>query len=254
MSLTSDNVMCGELERTITVMLDAIPDEEVEGSVSFSLSFFFVVEHLTDIRHKLYRLCKQLFDSVKDRVFQGRILQHILPTSGWISLLRCRIAIAFLTSDMGPLTEPQETLFDLRRITAVLVGDQRFNIKAYKMKRNNQYDYEELAATTTLLNVAINPWTNKSEAVFNQDVDQLADRIKRIFTSIEDSGASHLRRTQAKEELEALHYRIVYSVRTKPPPKKSIFGVFESGGGWQGDHRTASFLDGFLSRAKVTNG
>ena len=123
------------------------------------------------------------------------------------------------------------------------------------MKRE-PYDYEELAATTVLLNISIATYntplsTSMDEPSFNADVDRLADRIKKLFTSIEDSGASHLRRTQAKAGLEALHYRLVYSVRTRPPPKKSMFGAHDGvGGGWQGDHRSSSFLEKFLKGKK----
>ena len=34
-----------------------------------------------------------------------------------------------------------------------------------------------------------------------------------------------MKRTLAKGALEALHYRVVYSVRTKPPPKRSLFEI-----------------------------
>lgn len=59
-------------------------------------------------------------------------------------------------------------------------------------------------------------------------MDALADRIRKIFTAIEDSGVSHLKRTLAKEGLEALHYRVLYSVRSKPPPKKPLFKELKS--------------------------
>lgn len=106
-------------------------------------------------------------------------------------------------------------------------------MKRYKKKGANDYDYGELSAIITLLNVSIDSgWsgvdfqTKDAEREFNSVVDTLADRIRRIFTSIEDSGASHLKRTLAKEAMEALHYRILYSVRTKPRPKKGLFGVY----------------------------
>lgn len=114
-----------------------------------------------------------------------------------------------------------------------LLKDQRFNIKLYKGKGNPEYDYGELSAVTALLNIAIDSgWsalafpTREAERKFNADVDRLADRVKKIFVSIQDSGASHLKRTLAKEALETLHYRIVYSVRSKPPPKITLLGDF----------------------------
>ncbi|KAE8327647.1 hypothetical protein BDV39DRAFT_204667 [Aspergillus sergii] len=209
-SLTRDPMVCSELERTIIAVLESIPEETADNLV--------------------YRVCTSAYETIKDAVFQSRLLTHILPTSSWIAMLRCRLAVAFLTSDPSPLAEEPDVMVYLRRIIDVL-KDKRFDVKRYKMKGQPEYDYGELMAITTVLNIAIDSgWSGvdfsskDEEREFNSEVDVLADRIKRIFTSIEDSGASHLKRTLAKEALEALHYRIIYSVRTKPRPKRSIFG------------------------------
>ncbi|BDD61590.1 hypothetical protein MAP00_006631 [Monascus purpureus] len=231
-SLVGDSVVCPELEHAITSVLKSIPESSIESTVQ--------------------RICMNAFGTVNDAVFQSRILKHILPTSDWIALFRCRLAVAFLIRDPAPLTESPEAVFDLKRIRNVL-KDRRFNIKAHKGKRDVEYDYEELGAITTLLNIAINPeslklslTTKMDEDRFNEEVDKLADRIKRIFISIEDSGASHLRRTQAKEGLEALHYRIVYSLRTKPRPKKNLFGTYGRDD-WQAMSRSSSFMEKYLT-------
>lgn len=197
------------------------------------------------------RVCKSLFQSVQDATLQSHLLTHILPTSSWIALWRCRLATAFLLQDPSPLDEPPEEVINLRRITDVL-RDKRFDVKLHKGK-NRDYDYWELGAVTSLLNIAIDSGQptltfsdKEAETKFNAEVDTLADRIKKIFTSIEDSGASHLKRTETKERLEALHYRIVYSVRSKPPAKKSYFGT--SGlDDWEGISRSGSLMDRFLS-------
>ncbi|GAB1197150.1 hypothetical protein APSETT444_006440 [Aspergillus pseudonomiae] len=209
-SLTRDPMVCSELERTITAVLESISEETADKLV--------------------YRVCTSAYETIKDPVFQSRLLTHILPTSSWIAMLRCRLAVAFLTKDPSPLTEEPDVMVYVKRIIDVL-KDKRFDVKRYKSKGQPEYDYGELMATTNVLNIAIDSgwsgvdFSNKdAEREFNSEVDVLADRIKRIFTSIEDSGASHLKRTLAKEALEALHYRIIYSVRTKPRPKKSIFG------------------------------
>ncbi|KAB8253642.1 hypothetical protein BDV32DRAFT_155964 [Aspergillus pseudonomiae] len=209
-SLTRDPMVCSELERTITAVLESISEETADKLV--------------------YRVCTSAYETIKDPVFQSRLLTHILPTSSWIAMLRCRLAVAFLTKDPSPLTEEPDVMVYVKRIIDVL-KDKRFDVKRYKSKGQPEYDYGELMATTNVLNIAIDSgWSGvdfsskDAEREFNSEVDVLADRIKRIFTSIEDSGASHLKRTLAKEALEALHYRIIYSVRTKPRPKKSIFG------------------------------
>jgi hypothetical protein len=119
-------------------------------------------------------------------------------------------------------------LLDIKRITLLLIRDERFQVKRFKGIAD--YDWRELTALTALLNVAIdssslelNFSSTQTEKDYNAAIDRLAAQIKMIFCSIQDSGASHVTRTVAKSELEALHYRIVYSVRSKPPPKTTIF-------------------------------
>ncbi|KAE8374807.1 hypothetical protein BDV26DRAFT_32649 [Aspergillus bertholletiae] len=208
-SLTHDPMVCSELERTITAVLESIPEETADKLV--------------------YRVCTSAYETIKDAVFQSRLLRHILPTSSWIAMLRCRLAVAFLTNDPSPLIEEPDVMAYLRRIINIL-KDERFDVKRYKTKGQPEYDYGKLMSITAVLNIAIDSgWSGvdfsskDARREFNTEVDVLADRIKRIFTSIEDSGASHLKRTLAKEALETLHYRIIYSVRTKPRPKRSIF-------------------------------
>lgn len=178
----------------------------------------------------MHNVSKRLYDTVKDASFQSRLVTHILPTSDWIALFRCRLAVAFLTQTPDPLTEPPDTVLNLRRITQVL-QDRRFDTKRHKRKSQEGYDYGELSALTTLLNVAIEPGVPRNgfpskaaEREYNAQIDSLAERIKIIYTSIQGLGASHLKRMLAKSALETLHYRILYSVRSRPPPKVSMFG------------------------------
>lgn len=153
------------------------------------------------------------------------MLQHILPTSTWISLLRYRLAVAFLLKDPTPLSEPPEKVLDLKRLAMFLVRDERFHLKLWKGK--DDYDYGELIAIAMLLEIVLNSFPYDSECVteqeFNKTIDNLALQIKKIFSSIENKGASHLKRLAAKDVLEALHYRVIFSVRSKPPPKKTPF-------------------------------
>lgn len=159
------------------------------------------------------------------------MLQLILPTSPWISLLRYRLAVAFLLQIPEPLTEPPVKVLDLKRLTVFLARDERFNLKHQKSK--GDYDYGDLSATCMLLDIVVNTSLydiqyKQAETAreFDAAVDKLAAQIKNIFSSIEDTGASHLKRMLAKEALEALHYRVIYSVRSQPPPKKTLFKTY----------------------------
>ncbi|PKY01960.1 hypothetical protein P168DRAFT_306199 [Aspergillus campestris IBT 28561] len=210
-TLTSNPILCSEIEKTINEILLSMPGDAVELANT---------------------VCTTAHATIQDPIFQSRLLTHIIPTTERIATLRYRLAVSFLSKDATLLTQPPDKLHDLRR-TVTLLKDKRFNVKRYKKKGANDYDYGELGGIITLLNVSIDSgWsgvafvTKDAEREYNAAVDTLADRIRRIFTSIEDSGASHLKRTLAKEAMEALHYRILYSVRTKPRPKKGLFGVY----------------------------
>ncbi|KAL4874845.1 hypothetical protein BJY04DRAFT_233253 [Aspergillus karnatakaensis] len=209
-SLTRHTILCSELERTITAVLDAVPD--------------YVADDLAN------DICSTAHATLKDAELQSRLLEHIAPANDWIATLRRRLAYIFLTDN--PIAEPltPNKKSSIHRIIIIL-KDPRFDVKRYKRKGQPEYDYGELTAVTTFLNIIVDSgWSEtkfadeRAEDEFNGAVDNLAERVKKIFSAIEDAGASHLKRTLAKEALESLHYRIVYAVRTKPPPKKTLFG------------------------------
>ncbi|CRG86186.1 Protein LUTEIN DEFICIENT 5, chloroplastic [Talaromyces islandicus] len=211
--VTKHSTACSALETTIDSLLQSIPQGRFNELVQ--------------------PLAKSTFQMIKDVTLQSQLLKHILPTNADIALFRARLALSFLTNDESILSEPAADVFNLKRITQHL-RSAHFGSKLHQAKSSNNYDYSELKATTSLLNIVIDvdraptefP-SKEAESQFNNDVDALADRVKRIFSAIEDSGASHLKRTEAKQSLEALHYRIVFSIRSKPRVR-SVFGIDDS--------------------------
>ena len=112
---------------------------------------------------------------------------------------------------------------DLKNIARHLDGPQ-FII-------SNATDYSELAAAIGILGIAVDcgdppssPCAKEEEKAFNREIDALSAKINSMFAEIVDTGASHMGRTEAKEVLEAFQYWLSYGVRTKHPPKKSLFG------------------------------
>ncbi|KAJ5772497.1 hypothetical protein N7520_003026 [Penicillium odoratum] len=207
-ALTEDYMIRSELQSCIGALFQSVPASDAEQT-----------EH---------RICKIVYDTFREPQFQSRMLQNILPTTMWISRLRYRLAVAFLLRNDAALTEPIQDVLDLGRLTHFLASDERFQVKAYKAR--GDYDYGELTANAILLDIAINTALSDlnyqgedTDKRFNEAIDILAAQIKRTFSSIEDTGASHLKRMLAKETLESVHYRMLYSVRSKPPPKKSAF-------------------------------
>ena len=170
-----------------------------------------------------------------------------MPPSKRFFTIQRRLSLAFFFSNTEYLNKHPEDLLDLGRVAAHLQRPE-FTI-------SNDTDYAELAASMAILSIGVGlgdpptPGCDASqEALFNTDMDVLSERIKAIFTQIIDSGASHRRRTEAKQTLEAFHSRLLYSVRTKRKPKTMLIGDASTEVG--PDSRQGAMLRGFLDRAK----
>ncbi|KDB22789.1 hypothetical protein H109_05290 [Trichophyton interdigitale MR816] len=198
-----------------------------------------------------HKLAQNAYQTVKDTTLQCLLLRNIPPITPEIALFRCRLASAFLFMDSSPLDKSDAELINLRKIISQLKGD-RFKVNEHRPEDKEPFDFANLAALTTILDVAIDSGTlqpsfldKEGEIEFNKQVDKLADRVKAIFTAIQDSGASHMKRTEAKESLQALHYRLVYTVRTKPVLKKSYF-VASNDDDYAGGSGKRDILERFL--------
>ncbi|KAJ5724310.1 hypothetical protein N7488_002345 [Penicillium malachiteum] len=205
-SLTADDMIRSELQSCLTALLGVVPGSDEEGTM-------------------MHRISKTAYETIQDVQFQSQMLQHILPTSKQTSLLRYRLAMAFLLQKHGPLTEPVEEVLNLKRLTLFLISDPRLKVKSYK---KSGHDYGQLIAVSMLLDIVINRTiydlnVHTEEKDYNEAIDKIAAQIKGVFSAIPDAGASHLKRMLAKQALEAVHYRMVYSVRSKPPPTKKTF-------------------------------
>lgn len=228
---------------------------------------------------KILRVTRNILETIQQPEFRARLLKHINPVTPSVSLVRCRLALSFFLEDPSLLDVAVDKVFDLNRISTRLT-DKRFDFsRRQKAQRGKEFEYGELAAFTTFLDIGICSGTpslassssssssppsssasrNKletrkvEEARFNGDVDTLANRLKAVFSSIEDSGASHLKRTETKETLEALYYRILYTVRTEPQPKRSLI-VPGKTDGWNGIRKSGALMDRFLTSKPSRNG
>ncbi|KAI5287241.1 hypothetical protein KEM52_001687 [Ascosphaera acerosa] len=201
-------------------------------------------------------LASWLFSTVRPAEFQALVLRAIpahQPQSH-VARFRCRLACAYLFDDEACLTRPLEEVADMPRITALLRRDRRFATSRHRsdlqISRGGSphssdtestvtapslppvEDYHQLAALAQILSYAIDAGRARpgpaatvqaAEAAFNAQADALAAAIKAVFTNILDSGASHLKRLEAKERLQMLYYRVLYGVRTRPVQKQSLF-------------------------------
>lgn len=64
-----------------------------------------------------------------------------------------------------------------------------------------------------------------AEKAFDEAIDALVGELRVVARNIRDAGAAHMQRTECKGILEKLSYRLEFAARTRPKPKRSIFGV-----------------------------
>ncbi|OAX79814.1 hypothetical protein ACJ72_05866 [Emergomyces africanus] len=184
----------------------------------------------------LHALSLHLFKSINDVELQNQLLKNIIPTNPRLALFRCRLAWAWFYHDPSFLDKPKNQLFNLPFVTKHLKHDPRFDTSIRSNGSNDRFNFWELHALTSILDMAIDSGTDRpsfvnedgnadklSERQFNAAVDELAGCIKAMFSAIRDSGASHLRRSETRERLQALYYRLEYGVRTRPRPAKQWF-------------------------------
>jgi len=189
-----------------------------------------------------------------DPTLQAQLLKHILSTSPLTACIRIQLAHRFLLGTNWAFeVDVASTFIDITALTCYL-DSGAFDTTFRSPSRRP--DYANMTAQTYILDIAIadggRPASFASridEVAFNRKVDKLADRVKAIFASIADTGASHMRRTEAKEALQALHYRLLYAVRTEPRPKKNVFGG-RDGDEYRAEERSKGFMSKFLARKK----
>ncbi|KAI9838892.1 MAG: hypothetical protein M1819_004100 [Sarea resinae] len=203
-SVVDDGNVLVAIEDALTLLIGAVPEREVEDSLS--------------------RVGRILVSFVQDPPMRYRLICSLPAFPSRHHTFRRRLALTyFFNDDLNYLTKPLDSLLRLPDIITYLLRPS-FCI-------SKDTNYSELAALISILDIGIDDGacpsttsrTIEEEDDFNSDVDELARSVKRIFTSIVDTGASHMPRTVAKEVLERVHYRLVYAVRTKEKAKKSIF-------------------------------
>jgi hypothetical protein len=69
------------------------------------------------------------------------------------------------------------------------------------------------------------PQQNEMTRQHDEYIDGLTRRLQAMSNRIRGAGTTHLARTEAKSSIERLIVRLEYSVRSKPRPRKSAFGV-----------------------------
>ncbi|KAL8802374.1 MAG: hypothetical protein Q9182_003864 [Xanthomendoza sp. 2 TL-2023] len=220
-NIVLDHNVLPSIQDIISVILDSIEGDADEEVGVYLVSF--LAHELIRFANKTTAMLAIIYASVQDSGLQLQLLQNLPSSSSRQSLFRRRLALAFFFRDPASLSKLREDLADMKTITRHL-GKSRFTV-------NTETDYSALAASIAALAIGLDdgdpPSADASKeavAAFNHDLDKLAQRIKGMFTQIVDTGASHMKRTEAKEVLESFHSCLVYAVRTKQKPKGMMWG------------------------------
>jgi hypothetical protein len=139
--------------------------------------------------------------------------------------LRRRLALVFVFDDPRRAFSSPEDTFSIRSVI-----DRLDQADEFLVDRNNT-DYFELLALSEMLSVAVGDGSPPAddacpEAVsqYNAEVDELAQRIKIMWSNIHEQGAAYMSRLEARVQLRDFERKLQHVVRTRPPPKEHIFG------------------------------
>ncbi|KAI1379863.1 hypothetical protein F4677DRAFT_407840, partial [Hypoxylon crocopeplum] len=177
-----------------------------------------------------------LFKSVDDPVHQVIPINHMPKTTAKLLDLRRRMAAVALFQDTNMSSQSIDVTLTLDDIVDRLDSDD------FRISKST--DFETLRALITLLDTVIgsggfimrqhlsstptkssgpNSPNSKEEASrnFDADVDGLTFRLKVIHDKIHDS--TLLSRKVTKASIDLVSKRLTYAVRTRPPPKTSIY-------------------------------
>jgi len=238
--LMSDGLVCVKVEELLQTML--------------SFTDFDTQSHVVD------RILEDVGRQLETPLLQSHLLTHILPVSPTACQTRVLLAQAFLFGvDNLDLDEPAPFEINLEALTRLVTTSPFFNTTRHKS--SDPLDYVSLRSLAHILDVAIGDGgrspsfsSRADEIAFNRSVDRLADAVRATFISIVDTGASHMSRTEAKDVLQALYWRLLYSVRTEVRPKKNIFdpktGKTRDGETMRAEERGRDFLKNFLGKQK----
>jgi hypothetical protein len=184
---------------------------------------------------------------------QLQILRCIPQTTRRLHEVRRRLALAFFFKDDATGSSNKYTS-DKPHCTLVL-SEVAQQLEKSQFKINKDTNYPELAALMSILDIALDNGLSiehkitgrEGEVRFNEEVDDLAARIKQIWGSINDAGASFMSRINAKEVIQGLRMRLEHVVRTKPKPKLSIFdrGVIDEK---ETVHGSSAWMERFVKK------
>ncbi|KAL7951926.1 hypothetical protein V8C42DRAFT_22309 [Trichoderma barbatum] len=166
--------------------------------------------------------CSILQATIKTQHIRANALQCLPIHNANTHELRRRLAVSFLFEDPSLGHRHPEEIFTIKDAIDRLNNDD-FTITP-------QTDFAELKAMVTILDIAIDDGSPpessnpEDETQFNQDIDELATKLREIWRNINDSGMK-ITRTEAKSVVEWVQQRLSNTVRTRRKAKQSIYDL-----------------------------
>jgi hypothetical protein len=165
-----------------------------------------------------------LCSSVTTNAIRLQILRCIPAHDPQLALVRARLALATFADDTSVFAK-QLTDIDIYNLALV-------RLRSPELSVTSETDFVELAATITMLDIALTGLlllnfqnsVSGDQAAFDAKVDVLATELRALWVKINDThGASMLPRMEAKQAVDGVRNRLLFAVRTRPPPKESLF-------------------------------
>ncbi|KAG8528731.1 uncharacterized protein KY384_006418 [Bacidia gigantensis] len=208
-SLASNRHFHGVLEPALTAILAYALDSPNASSDSSPVSTV---------------LCS-LRKTTKHPKLRVQLLRNLpLLSPDWL-MIRRQLALVWFFEDDSYIRPSDQNQFSIHDVC------KRLSTPTFALDRTT--DFALFTSSIQILDFALDSCSRlhptitispHKEKAFNDAVDELAAMVKGMFMKIIDCGASDMRRTEAKEVLEGLQSRLLYTVRTKPRRRKNVFG------------------------------
>jgi hypothetical protein len=241
----------------LAIDLETMSDGHISTKVEGLLSRLLSRPDIETSSHVAERMLADVGKFLRHPKLQANLLSRIAASSSLSVRIRILLAQAFLGLSKPAKQAPLVPAISLDKLAHHVLTSPSFDTR--RRHDAEPIDYIALRARTAILDIAISDGGKRAsyadhadEQAFNKSVDRLADAIQTIETAISDPGASHMTRTEAKDDLRALHARLLYSVRTKVRPKRHIFDGkhLVDGEEVRSQERGQEFMQKFLGRKK----
>lgn len=200
-------------------------EAEVRSSIEDSLAELF--EKIPDDKWPeiSQEIALNLISTISDAPYRLRALNTLPVYTPRTHLFRRRLALSYIFDDPSYLTHPYTNLVRISRFSDILLKPQ------YEINKNT--DYSDLQSLASIMDIAIDDGPTAGNVGQNDaEVDLLVEDLRNMFSGIHDTNAQNLARTEAKDTLERLVFRLRFAVRVKD--KMNLVVETDKGPEWVG--------------------